>query len=430
MMQQIPYPPRSEWPELAKRPVTGSGELDKKVSKILRRVKKKGDKAIRKYSRKFDGADPGRLQVSTDEINQAGEQLSVALQQAILAAKTNITRFHEAQQEPARMMETQPGVRCWRQSSAIEKVGLYIPGGSAPLFSTVLMLAVPAQLAGCSEIVLCSPPGTGGNIHPAILYAADCCGVTKIFKAGGVPAIAAMTWGTKTIPAVQKIFGPGNQYVTAAKKMVQAEGMSIDMPAGPSELLVIADESSDPRFVAADLLSQAEHGPDSQVILVTTSLLLAEKVQRAIAVQLESLPRKEMAAKALRHSKIISFQDREDAIAFSNFYAPEHLMIACAGAEALSQKVTSAGSVFIGPYSPESAGDYASGTNHTLPTNGYAAMYSGVSLDSFVKKISFQQLSREGLTGISETIMTMAEAEGLEAHRRAVAVRLNNENGI
>ena len=319
-----------------------------------------------------------------------------------------------------------PGVTCWRRSLPIEKVGLYIPGGSAPLFSTVLMLAVPARIAGCREIILCTPPSKDGNINPAILFAANLCGVTKIYKVGGVQAIAAMTYGTASIPKVFKIYGPGNQYVTAAKQLVQQQGVSIDMPAGPSEVLVIADETAVPEFIAADLLSQAEHGPDSQVLLITTSETLAEKVTEAINDQLKSLPRNEIATKALQNSKTVVTNSLDEAIELSNLYAPEHLILSCENAEEVSGKITNAGSVFIGNYSPESAGDYASGTNHTLPTNGFATMYSGVSLDSFVKKISFQHLTKQGLQNISDTVKIMAVAEGLEAHKNAVAIRLNN----
>ena len=345
--------------------------------------------------------------------------------------KLNIEKFHQAQHEDVKVIETMPGIKCWRKSVGIEKVGIYVPGGSAPLFSTVLMLAIPASIAGCKEIILCTPPtplsamrGVGGEAHPAILYTANLCGVKKIFKVGGVQAIAAMAYGTETIPKVFKIFGPGNQFVTCAKQLVQKDGVAIDMPAGPSEVLVIADETCVPEFVAADLLSQAEHGADSQVILLTTSETVAEKVQDCIKNQLNELPRKELAGKALSNSKIIILKTIDEAIELSNFYAPEHLILSCNQSEALIEKIISAGSVFIGNYSPESVGDYASGTNHTLPTNGYAAMYSGVSVDSFVKKITFQQLSKEGLENISHTVMQMAAAEGLDAHKNAVAIRL------
>jgi len=431
MMKHYSYPGKNEWPEIMKRPATDISSLEKTVRKILKKVKEKGDKAVRQYSHKFDGVKIKQLLVSEKEISDAEALLSEDLKAAIRQAKNNIEQFHVTQKDTRVKTETMPGVLCWRQSVGIEKVGLYIPGGSAPLFSTVLMLGVPAQLAGCREIVLCTPPAhlpgqKGAGVHPAILYAARLCGITKIFKAGGVQAIAAMAYGTETIPKVFKLFGPGNQYVTLAKQLVQEAGVAIDMPAGPSEVLVIADETAIPAFVAADLLSQAEHGPDSQVILVTTNEEMAETISTAIREQLRELPRKAIAEKALVNSKLIITENTGNAIALSNLYAPEHLILSCAQAEVIAQQVTSAGSVFIGNYSPESAGDYASGTNHTLPTNGYAAMYSGVSLDSFVKKITFQQLSKEGLQHIGDTVMIMAEAEGLEAHRNAVAIRLEN----
>ena len=355
----------------------------------------------------------------------AEQEISDELKTAIQQARSNIEIFHRAQQSPVTIISPVPGVDCWRQSVPIEKVGLYIPGGSAPLFSTLLMLAVPAQLAGCRDIIVCTPPSSEGNIHPAILYAASLCGVTAVYKAGGVQAIAAMCYGTETIPRVHKIFGPGNQYVTFAKQLAQTEGVAIDMPAGPSEVLVIADETAIPAFVSADLLSQAEHGADSQVILLTPSETVARQVIAEMEEQLKKLPRREIAAQALRHSKAIVVNDLDTALEISNLYAPEHLILACEDALNRSRQVTAAGSVFIGHYSPESAGDYASGTNHTLPTNGYAAMYSGVSLDSFVKKITYQQLTKEGLQRIGQTVMTMAAAEGLDAHREAVAIRLN-----
>ena len=323
-----------------------------------------------------------------------------------------------------------PGIRCWRQSLPIEKTGLYIPGGTAPLFSTVLMLAVPASLAGCKEIILCTPPGKDGSVHPAILFTAALCGITQVFKAGGVQAIGAMAYGTESIPRVFKLFGPGNQYVTLAKQLVQQDGVAIDMPAGPSEVLVIADASAHPAFVASDLLSQAEHGADSQVILLTPSAALAGEVEKEVEKQLNQLPRKAIAEKALANSRTILFNNMQEAVAFSNYYAPEHLILSCDDAESIAQQVTAAGSVFIGHYSPESAGDYASGTNHTRPTNDYAAMYSGVSLDSFMKKITFQQLSQEGLQRIGDAVMTMAAAEGLDAHKNAIAIRLNTQHGI
>lgn len=430
MISQYNYPEADSWAELVNRPVADYTALEKPVRKILAKVKEKGDKAVQKYSREFDGVKLKQLPVTENEINAAAGLIPEVLKAAIRQAKSTIETFHLAQREEVIKTETLPGVVCWRKSAPIEKVGLYIPGGSAPLFSTVLMLAVPAQLAGCREIILCTPPAKDGSIHPAILYTAQLCGVTRIFKAGGVQAIGAMAYGTATIPAVFKIFGPGNQYVTMAKQLVQQSGVAIDMPAGPSEVLVIADDTANPSFVAADLLSQAEHGPDSQVILLTTSAALAEKVTGEITRQLQELPRRGIAEKALAHSKIILLHDLPSAIALSNFYAPEHLILSCNGAEDLAGQITTAGSVFLGHYSPESAGDYASGTNHTLPTNGYAAMYSGVSLDSFVKKITFQKLSAEGLKRIANTVMLMAAAEGLDAHKNAIAIRLNDHERI
>lgn len=429
-MKLYRYPDKEVWNEIVQRPVAENLSLEKTVKKILKKVKEKGDKAVLKYTKEFDGIKLKDLLVSKKEIMEAESLLNDDLKQAIQQAKKNIETFHVAQKEEVRKIETMPGVSCWRQSVAIEKVGLYIPGGSAPLFSTVLMLGVPAQLAGCKEIVLCTPLSKDGTINPAILYAAQLCGITKIFKAGGVQAIAAMAYGTESISKVFKIFGPGNQYVTSAKQIIQQQGVAIDMPAGPSEVLVIADETAIPEFVAADLLSQAEHGPDSQVILITLNESVAEKVSAAIKQQLADLPRKEIAKQALKNSKLIIVENITAAIELSNLYAPEHLILSCADAEAISTQIISAGSVFIGNYSPESVGDYASGTNHTLPTNGYAAMYSGVSSDSFVKKITYQQLTKEGLENIGHTVMTMAAAEGLDAHKNAVAIRLKNKYGI
>lgn len=426
MIKVIKHPNKEDWQEIVKRPVFENASLEKAVKKILEKVKDKGDKAVRKYTKEFDGVKLKKLTVSEKEINAAENLLSQELKDAILQAKLNIEKFHRSQIEEPRVIETMSGINCWRRSVGIEKVGIYIPGGSAPLFSTVLMLAIPATIAGCKEIILCTPPAKEGSVNPAILYAANLCGVTKIFKVGGVQAIAALAYGTESISKVFKIFGPGNQYVTAAKQLVQKEGVAIDMPAGPSEVLVIADETAVPEFVAADLLSQAEHGTDSQVILLTTSELIVEKVQQCLIEQLKNLPRKEIAEKALTNSRIILLNSITEAIDLSNLYAPEHLILSCKNAEELTGKIISAGSVFLGNYSPESVGDYASGTNHTLPTNGYAAMYSGVSIDSFVKKITFQQLSKEGLTNIGDTVMQMADAEGLDAHKNAVAIRLKN----
>ena len=428
MINVTRYPDRKEWQEIIKRPVFEKASLEKTVKKILERVKAKGDKAVRKYTKEFDGVKLKKIAVSEKEIKAGENLISQELKDAIQQAKSNIEKFHGSQLEEIIVIETMPGINCWRRSVGIEKVGIYIPGGSAPLFSTVLMLAIPATIAGCKEIILCTPPSKDGSINPAILYTANLCGVKKIFKAGGVQAIAGMAYGTETIPKVFKIFGPGNQYVTAAKQLIQKEGVAIDMPAGPSEVLLIADETAAvPEFVAADLLSQAEHGSDSQVILLTTSDEVAEKVQLCIKEQLKDLPRKEIAEKALSNSKIILLNSMDEAIELSNLYAPEHLILSCENAKELTGKIISAGSVFIGNYSPESVGDYASGTNHTLPTNGYAAMYSGVSIDSFVKKITFQQLTKEGLTNIGNTVMQMAEAEGLDAHKNAVAIRLKQK---
>ena len=427
MIKVIKQPSKEDWQEIVKRPVFENSSLEKTVKKILDKVKGKGDKAVRKYTKDFDGVKLKKLAVSEKEIKTAENLLSQKLKDAIQQAKSNIEKFHRSQIEETKVVETMPAINCWRKSVGIEKVGIYIPGGSAPLFSTVLMLAIPAVIAGCKEIILCTPPSKNGSINPAILYTATLCGITKIFKAGGVQAIAAMAYGTESIPKVFKIFGPGNQYVTAAKQLIQKEGVAIDLPAGPSEVLVIADETAVPEFVAADLLSQAEHGADSQVILLTTNELMVEKVQQSIKEQLKELPRKEIAEKALANSKIVLLNSIDEAIELSNLYAPEHLILSCENAEELTGKIISAGSVFIGNYSPESVGDYASGTNHTLPTNGYAAMYSGVSVDSFVKKVTFQQLTKEGLTNIGNTVMQMAEAEGLDAHKNAVEVRLKRK---
>ena len=425
-MQIYNYPDNSEWNQIVQRPFMDTTLLEKSIRRILQKVKDNGDTALRKYSKEFDGVKIKKFLVSEKELRLAETLLSDDLKKAIQQAKQNIELFHVAQKEEIKKIETMPGVLCWRRSVGIEKVGLYIPGGSAPLFSTVLMLGVPATLAGCKEIVLCTPPSKEGSIHPAILYTARLCGISNIFKVGGAHAIAAMTYGTETIPKVFKIFGPGNQYVTYAKQLVQRQSVAIDMPAGPSEVLVIADETAVPGFVAADLLSQAEHGPDSQVVLVTTDESFAEKVIIEIDTQVGKLPRKETARQALQNSKLVLVKNIEEAVALSNFYAPEHLILSCADAGQVAERITSAGSVFLGNYSPESAGDYASGTNHTLPTRGYAALYSGVSLDSFVNKITYQQLTREGLINISDTVMTMAEAEGLDGHKNAVAIRLKN----
>ena len=423
-MELIKYPEKNEWRDLLRRPAIDSLSLEKKVRKILENVKEKGDKAVKKYSKEFDGIKLKKLQVSDKEIKEADKLVADELKQAIRTAKSNIEKFHSTQLHDGDIVETMPGVKCWRKNIAIEKVGLYIPGGTAPLFSTILMLGVPAKIAGCKEIVLCTPPGKDGALNPAILFAASLVGVTKIFKVGGVQAIGAMAFGTETIPAVYKIFGPGNQYVTCAKQLVQQYGIAIDMPAGPSEVAVYADETADPRFVAADLLSQAEHGVDSQVLLVVNKESLVETIKGQLVTQLDKLPRKELAEKALDNSKIMLVNNDEEAIELLNEYAPEHLILSCAHADELADKVINAGSVFIGNFSPESAGDYASGTNHTLPTNGFAKAYSGVSVDSFVKKITFQKLNEEGLNSIGSSVVAMAEAEGLKAHAEAVKLRL------
>lgn len=425
-MKRYKYPAKKEWAEILKRPSADYSSLEKKVKKIMLKVRESGDKAVFKYCKEFDGVKLKTLAIRQKEIDEAIKSVPLELQTSILQAKKNIELFHNSQKEEIKKIETMPGIVCWRQSKGIEKVGLYIPGGTAPLFSTVLMLAIPAQLAGCKEIILCTPPDKKGKINPAILFAAQLCGITKIFKVGGVQAIAAMTFGTESIPKVFKIFGPGNQYVTMAKQLAQQYSIAIDMPAGPSEVLVIADETANPEFVAADLLSQAEHGPDSQVMLVATDEKLSKKIIDAISIQIELLPRKSIAEQALKHSKLIIVNSIAEAIELSDLYAPEHLIIACKNTNEVAQQISTAGSVFIGNFSPESAGDYASGTNHTLPTNGYAAMYSGVSLDSFVKKITYQELTKEGLEKISETVMTMAAAEGLDAHKNAIAIRIKS----
>lgn len=410
--------------EVLKRPGLMAEHLDGTINNVIQRIKTSGDDAIRELTQQFDKAVLGELKVSESEILNAENSVSEELKNALQQAKSNIEKFHFLQRRETLKVETSKGVTCWRKSVPIEKVGLYIPGGTAPLFSTVLMLGIPAQIAGCKEVVICSPPDQQGNIHPAILYTAKLVGISSIFKVGGAQAIAAMAYGTASIPKVDKIFGPGNQYVTKAKQMVNLEGIAIDMPAGPSEVAVIADKSADPDFIAADLLSQAEHGVDSQVILISTSEDLITKVNDSINEQLELLPRKEVAQKCLLNSKAILVNSMEEAIAVSNAYAPEHLIINCEEAMTVAEKITQAGSVFIGEFTPESAGDYASGTNHTLPTNGAARAYSGVSLDSFVKEITFQSISAKGIQGLGSTIEIMAEAEELIAHKNAVSIRL------
>jgi histidinol dehydrogenase len=408
---------------LLARPVIDVSRLEATVGSILNEVRAGGDAAVRKFSLQFDKVAPERMELGPEDL---AVELDEGLQAAIRMAAANIEAFHRRQVRVEDVVETLPGVRCWRKAVAIEKVGLYIPGGTAPLFSTLLMLAIPARIAGCREIILCSPPDAQGRLHPALLYAAGLVGVSRVFRVGGVQAIGAMAYGTESIPAVYKIFGPGNQYVTCAKQLVQREGIAIDMPAGPSEVAVYADETVSAEFVAADLLSQAEHGADSQVLLVSPSAAVVERVLAEVERQVALLPRMEIARKALANSRAFIVKDGLQAMELLNEYAPEHLILSCADAEPLAERVINAGSVFLGPYSPESVGDYASGTNHVLPTNGAARAFSGVSLDSFVKKITFQQLSREGLAGIGRTVQEMASAEGLEAHANAVRVRLRS----
>ncbi len=423
-MKTIAYPNESKWDKLALRPVLKQAKLMDLVNKVFYDIQKSGDKAILKYSKQFDGFTGNGFGIGDETVEAASRQLSEQLKQAIGIAKSNIEKFHLSQKEEIKKVETAPGVFCWRESRPIERVGIYIPGGSAPLFSTVLMLGIPAAIAGCREIVLCTPPDKEGNIHPAILYAAKLVGVTRIFSIGGIQAIGAMAFGTQTVPKTDKIFGPGNQYVTAAKHAAQYYGTAIDMPAGPSEVMVIADKTCNPTFVAADLLSQAEHGSDSQVILLSDSKKIIKEIIEELQRQKELLPRKEVVDKALKNSKSILFHDIQTCIRFGNLYAPEHLILAVENPVIHSREVNSAGSVFLGNYSCESAGDYASGTNHTLPTNGYAKAYSGVSLDSFVKKITFQQLSEEGVASIGTAVAAMARAENLIAHRNAMLLRL------
>ena len=424
MMNILEFPERASWSTIIKRPAVDHLLLNEKVANVLNAVKKGGNKAVQQYTLEFDGVNLNSCTVTAAEIQEAINILDPILKKAIETAAGNIRKFHLTQMNKELPVETMPGITCWRKWVGIDKVGLYIPGGSAPLFSTILMLGIPAEIAGCKQVVLCSPPDKNGKLHPAILYAANLVGIKQLFKIGGVQAIAAMAFGTETIPAVYKIFGPGNQYVTAAKQMVQQSGVAIDMPAGPSEVCVLADETAVPAFVAADLLSQAEHGPDSQVLLVSTSAQLIESVNHSLVSQIAELPRKDLAVKALQNSRAVLMNNMTDAVELVNEYAAEHLIIACSNANDIADQISNAGSVFIGNYSPESVGDYASGTNHTLPTNAYARMYSGVSVDSFIKKITFQQLTKEGLAAIANTVETMAEAEGLKAHAEAVRVRL------
>ncbi len=425
-MKVVRYPEKSEYASLLARPVMDSSSLESAVQTVLLEVKSRGDAALLEYTSRFDGVQLNKLEVLEHEKVEAANLVTTALKEAMQLAAANIRRFHQAQVQPVEIIETMPGIQCWRKSVGIEKVGLYIPGGTAPLFSTILMLGIPASIAGCKEIVLCSPPDKTGKLHPAIIYAASLVGVTRIFKVGGAQAIAAMAYGTESIPQVYKIFGPGNQYVTCAKQLVQRDGLAIDMPAGPSEVAVFADESSDPSYVAADLLSQAEHGADSQVVLVTTDETLPEKVDKALTKQLEQLSRATLAEKALLNSSAIVVRNTDEALEILNLYAAEHLILASDQASELANKIVNAGSVFLGHLTPESVGDYASGTNHTLPTNGYAKAYSGVSVDSFVRKITFQELTAEGLQAIGPSVVEMAGAEGLDAHAQAVTIRMQN----
>ncbi len=423
-MNIIRYPEKSEWQKIVERPHLDVSTLNETVASVLADVRQRGDEAVKGYELKFDHVDLPTLEVTKEEIEEAETLVSGELKEAIRLAHANIKAFHEAQRFRSKKVETQPGVTCWQKSVAIEKVGLYIPGGTAPLFSTVLMLATPAKIAGCQEIVLCTPPDRQGKVNPAILMAARIAGVSKIFKAGGVQAIGAMAYGTETVPKVYKIFGPGNQYVMAAKQQVSLHDVAIDMPAGPSEVCVIADDTANAEFVAADLLSQAEHGVDSQVFLITTSNKVIDDVQKEVSVQLDQLPRKEIAQKALENSVLVLVSDIHEAIDLSNTYAPEHLVIQTEDYEKVASKIVNAGSVFLGKYACESAGDYASGTNHTLPTHGYATAYNGVNLDSYCRKITFQHLTEEGVRHIGRAVELMAEAEQLDAHKNAMTVRL------
>jgi len=425
-MQIVNNPKKSEWSEILKRPTQTVDDIEETVNQIFNEVNQKGDEAIKKYTSYFDGISLDIMEVCQSEINNAASFVSIELQKAIKLAKQNIEAFHKAQKTAKIELETTTGVLCWQEKRPIEKVGLYIPGGTAPLFSTVLMLAVPAQIAGCKEIVLCSPPNKEGAIAPEILFAAHLCGVTKIIKVGGIQAIAGLTFGTETIPKVYKIFGPGNQFVTVAKQLATKYGVAIDMPAGPSELLVVADDSANAAYIASDLLSQAEHGTDSQVVLVSTSKRIINSVSEEIHSQIKNLPRQAIAEKAMAHSKLIYIENDQLGLQLINEYGPEHFIICTKNESFYINGIMNAGSVFIGDYTPESAGDYASGTNHTLPTNGFSKTYSGVNLDSFLKSMTFQKISKEGLLNIGETIELMAEAEGLQAHKNAVSIRLKD----
>ena len=425
-MEKYIYPSRDEWKSITARPPVDTYQLQDTVRTILEDVRLGGDDAVKRYEKKFDNASLDSLIVTEDEINEAVRQTPEVLLDALALAHDNIGKFHASQRMATKKVETAPGVECWQRSVPIEKVGLYVPGGTAPLFSTVLMLATPAKIAGCGEIVMCTPPGKDGTVNPAILAAAKIAGVHKVFKAGGVQAIAAMAYGTESIPRVYKIFGPGNRYVMAAKQMVSLHDVAIDMPAGPSEVCVIADDTSNPAYVAADLLSQAEHGTDSQVLLITTSETLAANVESEMEAQLKTLPRHDIAAKSLENSKVVIVKDKDEAMALSNMYAPEHLIIATDDCFTLADMVVNAGSVFLGKYACESAGDYASGTNHTLPTHGYATAYSGVNLDSFIRKITFQHLTADGIRHIGRAVEVMADKESLYAHKNAMTLRIKD----
>ena len=426
-IEVIYNPPKKTWQEILKRPVQNYKKLRKIVKPIIKKVRQNGDKALRIFAHEYDHVELQDILVNESEILDANSKVDDALKDSILQAYKNIETFHYSQKTPEVVVETMPGITCSRKSVPIEKVGLYIPGGTAPLFSSILMLAIPARIAGCKEVILCTPCGKDGNVNPVILYTANLCGIQKVAKVGGAHAIAAMAYGTNSIPKVDKIFGPGNQYVTMAKQLVSLRGVAIDMPAGPSEVLVLADKTADPEFVASDLLSQAEHGPDSQVILVTTDKKLPDKVIQEIEKLLETLPRREIIKRSLEHARMIVVKSEIKAVDLSNFYAPEHLIIAMKNKDMVKDLVINAGSVFVGHYSPEAVGDYASGTNHTLPTYGYASAHSGVSLDSYYKKITYQELTKEGLENIGNTVQLMAEAENLDAHKLAVSVRLKKD---
>ena len=427
-MKIIIEPKRKDWTRILKRPTKTFYELESIVKEIFKDIKSNGDEALRRYTKKFDKVDLSEIAVSKAEISDAGNKIPETLKEAINIAKNNIEKFHKSQTIEKKIIETSQGVECWQESRGIEKVGIYIPGGTAPLFSTVLMLAVPAVIAGCKEIVLCTPPGKNGEINPAILYTASLTGITKLFKVGGMQAIGALTFGTESIPKVYKIFGPGNQYVTLAKQFALNKGITIDMPAGPSELLIITDKSANPVFVASDLLSQAEHGVDSQVICVANNVNVIYNIEKQLNIQIEELPRKDIAREVIANSKFICMNDMQDTIDIVNKYAPEHLILVTENNDFYIENIINAGSVFIGNYTPESAGDYASGTNHTLPTDGFAKTYSGVNLDSFTKKITFQKITKEGINNIGNAIEIMAKTEGLHAHKNAVTVRLTSEN--